>query len=116
VGYLKRWYFCNAKISRRGILEKQFKMKGANMEVLVLILGVAIGTIIGVAIGIFVGTERMRKAIEDQSVGDLRIDRSEPDEPPRPFLEIMNGCTIETISQKKFVILKVNNENYISSN
>ena len=85
------------------------------MEYLALGLALFVGLIIGVFIGAFVGVERMRKAVEDQSVGNLRIDRSEPDEPPRPFLEVKNA-TIESISQKKFVVLKIINENYISQN
>lgn len=83
------------------------------MEFLALGVVLAIGVIIGVLGGIFIGTERMRKAIEEQSVGHLRIDRSEPDEPPRPFLELKDA-TIEIISRKTFVILKVINESYIS--
>jgi hypothetical protein len=85
------------------------------MEYLALVLVTIVGVIIGLAIGIVIGTERMRKAVEENSVGHLRIDRSEPDEPPRPFLEVKNA-TIETISQKDFVILKVINENYLSPN
>lgn len=79
------------------------------MEVLALVIGL----IMGITVGIFFNMRRMRKAIEDASVGYLRIDRSEPDEPPRPFLEIKDA-TIESISRKKFVMLKVINENYIS--
>ena len=78
-------------------------------------IALILGIVIGIFVGIFIGTERMRKAVEDQSVGHLRIDRSEPDEPPRPFLEVKDN-TIETIAQKKFVILKIINENYISHN
>ena len=85
------------------------------MEFLVGAIAIVIGIAIGVLIGVFVGTERMRKAVEEQSVGNLRIDRSEPDEPPRPFLELKNA-TIEMVSKKKFVILKVINENYLSQN
>lgn len=85
------------------------------MDFLAFGVALLIGIVIGVLIGTFIGVERMRKAIEDQSVGHLRIDRSEPDEPPRPFLEVKNA-TIESISQKKFVVLKVINENYISQN
>lgn len=77
-----------------------------------LVLLVAIG--IGAFIGILIGTGRMKKAVKDQSVGDLRIDRSETDEPPKPYLEIYRGNSIESISQKKFVILKVINESYLS--
>lgn len=84
------------------------------MEFLALGIALIIGITIGVVIGIFVGIERMRKAIEDGSVGDLRIDRSEPDEPPKPHLEVYKGNTVDTISQKEFVILKIVNENYLS--
>ena len=85
------------------------------METLLSIIGVLFGVILGIVAGIFIGTERMRKAIEEQSVGNLRIDRSEPDEPPRPFLEITNG-SIETIAKMKVVILKVIDKSYLSSN
>lgn len=85
------------------------------MEFLAVGIALIVGIVAGVCIGIFVGMERMRKAIEEQSVGHLRIDRSEPDELPRPFLEV-KGTSIELIAEKPFVILKVINENYISSN
>ena len=84
------------------------------MEFLVGALVLLSGVLIGVFLGVFIGMERMRKAIEEQSVGHLRIDRSEPDEPPKPFLEVNSGTTIESISMKKFVILKVDNKSYIS--
>lgn len=84
------------------------------MEYLVMGLALIVAVGVGVMIGIFIGTDRMRKAIEAGSVGDLRIDRSEPDEPPRPCLEVYKGNTIESISQKKFVILKIINESYLS--
>lgn len=82
------------------------------MEYLALSIISIISIGIGILIGIFIGTERMRKAVEDQSVGNLRIDQSEPDEPPRPFLEV-KGTNLDTISNKKFIILKVINENYL---
>lgn len=84
------------------------------MEYLAVGLVLVAAMSIGVFIGIVIGTDRMRKAIEQGSVGDLRIDRSEPDEPPKPCLEVYKGNTIESISQKKFVILRINNENYLS--
>lgn len=84
------------------------------MEYLVLVLVLIAAVGVGVLIGIFIGTDRMRKAIEQGSVGDLRIDRSEPNEPPRPCLEVYKGNTIDSIAQKKFVILKINNESYLS--
>lgn len=72
-----------------------------------------IGLLIGIFIGIFIGISRIKKTIEEESVGDLRIDRSMPDEPPRPFLEVYAGNTIDSIAQKKFVLLRVNNESYL---
>ena len=85
------------------------------MEYLALAVAVIIGVGIGLVGGIWIGTDRMRRAVEENSVGNLRIDRSESDEPPKPFLEVKNA-TIETISRKDFVILKVVNENYLSPN
>jgi hypothetical protein len=83
------------------------------MEILAIILVLLIVIAISLFAGILIGINRMRKAIEDGSVGHLRIDRSEEDEPPKPFLEIVDS-TIEAISHKDFVILKVINKNYIS--
>ena len=83
------------------------------MQYLVMCIAIFISAAIGFLAGIFTTMWRMRKAIEKQSVGHLRIDRSEPDEPPRPFLEL-HGSTIESISQKEYVILKVINKNYLS--
>ena len=83
------------------------------MEVLAFVLVLLIGTLIGIFVGVFIGTTRMKKAVEEGSVGYLRIDRSEEDEAPRAFLEIA-GTTIEGISRKDFVILKVINKNYLS--
>ena len=85
------------------------------MDYLVLGITLIIGVIIGLFLGVFIGLGRMRKAIEKQSVGHLRIDRSEPDEPPRPFLEL-KGTTINEVSQKKVILLEVINENYLSRN
>lgn len=85
------------------------------MDYLALGITLIIGVIIGLFLGVFIGLGRMRKAIEKQSVGHLRIDRSEPYEPPRPFLEL-KGTTINEISQKKVILLKVINENYLSRN
>jgi len=83
------------------------------MEYLVigLTIVVAIGT--GLLIGILIGVNRMKNSIEERSVGHLRIDRSEPDEPPRPFLEVM-GATIDSISKMDYVVLKIINEDYLS--
>lgn len=83
------------------------------MEATMLIIGIIFGVIIGIAIGIFIGMERMRKAVENQSVGRLRIDRSEPDEPARLFIELY-GVTPDMLAQHTHAILEVINESYIS--
>ncbi len=84
------------------------------MEHIVVALVVLLIAAISFFVGILIGTNRMEKAIDDGSIGWLRIDRSEPDEPPRPFLEVRKGVTIDEIAQKKVVMLRVINENYIS--
>ena len=83
------------------------------MGYLIMAMTFLVTTGVGVLVGIYVGVKRMKRAIEERSVGYLRIDRSEPDEPPKPFLEVM-GSSIESISNKDFIILKVVNENYLS--
>lgn len=83
------------------------------MEYLAIGLGLIVMIVVSVLIGIFIGVNRMKKAIEERSVGHLRIDRSEPDERPKAFLEIM-GTSVDSISQKNYVVLKVINENYLS--
>ena len=85
------------------------------MEILALTVALLIGAIIGVFVGIFIGMERMRKAIEKRSLGRLRIDHSEPDEPARMFTEL-KGVTPDIIAQGKFVVFEVINESYISHN
>lgn len=83
------------------------------MDYLALGIALLIGAVPGVFIGIVIGICRFKRAMKEQTVGYLRIDRSEPDEPARPFLELQ-GSTIESISRKKFIVLKVINENYLS--
>ena len=82
---------------------------GILANILVLVTAIIISTLAGVLIG----TNTMRKTVDEGSVGYLRIDRSEEDEPPKAFLEIV-GTSIEAISRKEIVILKVVNKNYIS--
>ena len=65
--------------------------------------------LIGVAIGLIVG----RVILTGKTTGRLRIDRSEPDEPARLFLEL-KGVTPDMIAKYKFVIFEVINESYLS--
>lgn len=77
----------------------------------ILVLGIAIG----IGIGIFLGTDRMRQAIESRTMGCLRVDHSEPDEPTRMFVELKD-VTPDMIAKDEFVIFEVINENYLSQN
>lgn len=83
------------------------------MEYVLAIVLLIVGIIIGVIVGIFIGIDRMRKAIETMSAGNLRIDRSIPDEPPSPYLEV-DSSNIETIAQQKYIVLRIVNESYLS--
>lgn len=83
------------------------------MEMLATIGILLVVIVLSILVGIIIGTNRMKKAINEGSVGHLRIDRSEAEEAPKAFLEIV-GTNIGAISRKDFVILKVINENYIS--
>lgn len=65
--------------------------------------------LIGVVIGLIVG----RVILTGKTMGRLRIDRSEPDEPARLFLEL-KGVTPDMIAKHKFVMFEVINESYLS--
>ena len=83
------------------------------MEILALGIALIVGLVIGIFIGIVIGTDRMRKSIEERTLGRLRIDHSEPDEPTRMFTEL-KGVTPDMIAKDKFVIFEVVNESYLS--
>ena len=65
--------------------------------------------LIGVIIGLIVG----RVISTGKTIGRLRIDHSEPDEPTRLFLEL-KGVTPDMIAKYKFVMFEVINESYLS--
>lgn len=75
------------------------------MEALVCCIAFLIGGIFGLIICRVVTTEK--------TMGRLRIDHSEPDEPSRMFLEL-KGVTPDMIAHHKFVTFEVVNENYLS--
>lgn len=70
-----------------------------------LIAVLLIGVIIGLIIGRVISTGK--------TMGRLRIDHSEPDEPTRVFLEL-KGVTPDMIAKYKFVMFEVINESYLS--
>lgn len=70
-----------------------------------LIVVLLIGVIIGLIVGRVISTGK--------TMGRLRIDHSEPDEPTRLFLEL-KGVTPDMIAKYKFVMFEVINESYLS--
>lgn len=68
--------------------------------------------VIAFLIGGIAGAILVRTLVRNKPVGTLRIDRSDPDDGPYLFLEL--GVGIHHIEHKKQVVLRVNNENYIS--
>ena len=64
--------------------------------------------VISFAIGAIV----TRIVLSRRASGDLRVDTSDPDDSPYLFLEL--GEDVRNIMRKKYVILEVKVENYIS--
>lgn len=75
------------------------------MEILTCCVAFFVGVIIGLII--------CRISTTSKTMGRLRIDHSEPDEPTRMFLEL-KGVTPDMISHHKFVMFEVINESYLS--
>ena len=75
------------------------------MEILACCVAFLIGAIVGIVV--------CRLTEAKKTMGRLRIDRSEPDEPTRMFLEL-KGATPDMISHHKFVLFEVINESYLS--
>lgn len=69
---------------------------------------VIISLLVGFLVGFLIGVSVMR----DKPVGDLRIDRSDPDDGPYLFLELKDDPNI--ISKKKQVVLHIKNESFVS--
>lgn len=75
------------------------------MENFIYLIILLIGVIIGLIVGRVISTGK--------TMGRLRIDHSEPDEPTRLFLEL-KGVTPDMIAKYKFVMFEVINESYLS--
>ena len=75
------------------------------MEILACCVEFLIGAIVGLLV--------CRLSTTRKTMGRLRIDHSEPDEPARMFLEL-KGVTPDMIAHHKFVMFEVINESYIS--
>ena len=75
------------------------------MENFIYLIVLLVGVIIGLIVGRVISTGK--------TMGRLRIDHSEPDEPARMFLEL-KGVTPDMIAKYKFVMFEVINESYLS--
>ena len=75
------------------------------MENFIYLIVLLIGVIIGLIVGRVISTGK--------TMGRLRIDHSEPDEPTRLFLEL-KGVTPDMIAKYKFVMFEVINKSYLS--
>ena len=75
------------------------------MEILACCVAFLIGAIVGLLV--------CRLSTTRKTMGRLRIDHSEPDEPARMFLEL-KGVTPDMIAHHKFVMFEVINKSYIS--
>ena len=75
------------------------------MEILACCVAFLIGAIVGIVV--------CRLTEAKKTMGRLRIDHSELDEPARMFLEL-KGVTPDMISHHKFVVFEVINESYLS--
>lgn len=70
-----------------------------------------IACLVCLAVGLIAGFLICSGLYLRRNVGTLRIDRSDPDEPPYFFLEVTN---IKRITDGKTVCMRVKEENYIS--
>lgn len=76
-----------------------------------MVIAVIIAAAIGVLVGCFIMNCIQFKERNEQFIGNLRIDTSDPDG-PYAFLE--SHTSIENIMQKKYVVLRVEVKDYIS--
>lgn len=74
-------------------------------------VNVVIALLIGVGIGCLIMSIVQFKERNEQFVGIIRIDNSDPDG-PWPFLE--SRIPMDQLMKRKYVILRIVQENYIS--
>lgn len=74
----------------------------------IILITTTVGFLIGVSVGYF-----LHKMLHhEEPIGDLRVDESDPEEPPLLFLELENYPN--NLKSRKRVTLNVKAENYIS--
>ena len=105
---------CSTEVSERHVMlifekipggkfgKRFFERWGQNMELIICII---VGIIIGIVFG--------RRVFRSDVVGSLRVDQSDPDSGPYLFLELSHEG-VDAIYKKKYVVLKVNIQDYIS--
>lgn len=71
------------------------------MEIVIALIALIIGVVVG------------RLTRRERSVGDLRVDQSDPTSPPYLFLELEPGTDVHLIMRKKRVTFRVKVENFI---
>ena len=69
--------------------------------------------ILFIVIGVLLGICLSSLYVYSRFVGRIRIDRSDPDEPPYLFLELRKEVMF--IANSKYVLLEVRNENFVKS-
>ena len=84
------------------ISEKENTMK--------FLIGFLVGLIVGLAV-LFVYSRVIRRS--KLPIGDLRIDRSDPNDAPLLFLELDEGTNVYTIMRNKYAVFRVKLKNYL---
>ena len=74
--------------------------------------------IIGLAVGILIGFITLYFPLKaaffkHRSIGDLRVDQSDPSDTPYLFLELDAGTNVNTIVRSKCVVFRVKLEDFI---
>jgi hypothetical protein len=73
-------------------------------------LEVLIGLLLGSAIGLIAA----RRMFRPKALGVIRVDNSDPTEPPYLFLELDPQAQVEDIGKHEYVVFQVLVKNYIS--
>lgn len=78
------------------------------MDLIIMLILVTVGFVFGLTIGYMIS-----KSIKNEEpIGDLRIDESDPDDGPYLFLELKSKPN--NLKSRKQVTLNVKAENYVS--
>lgn len=72
------------------------------------------GLLIGVLVGVGLMLIPLKIIIVDyRPIGDLRVDRSDPNDAPLLFLELDSGTNVGTIMRCKRAVFRVKLENFL---